>query len=128
MGGAFSIASASKAANTGQLVTSVRAAGSQRAVTGATVEVLTDKNALVATLTPDAAGRASGTLREGAYLVRITHPRYAAEVRRIEVQPHQTIEIKAALRSGASSTGGRTINVDRTVNRSFSAVKRALGF
>ncbi len=127
-GAAFSIAPVSKATGTGQFAAIVRAAGSQRPVPDATVEVLTSDNTLVATLTPDSAGRASGTLREGIYVVRITHPRYAADVRRIDMRPHQTIEIKAALRAGGSAPSGHSINVDRTVNRGVNAIKRMFGF
>ena len=127
VGAAFSIPPSAKSAATGQLVASIRAASSQRPIADATVEVLTAENALVATLTPDAAGRATAVLREGTYVVRITHPRYTSDVRRIEVQPHQTIEIKTALRAGSSSPG-RSVTIDRTVNKGVSFVRRALGF
>ena len=36
-------------------------------------------------------------------MVRVSHPRYAADVRRIQAQPQQTIEIRTALRAGSSS-------------------------
>jgi len=126
VGAAFSIAPPVTSANTGRLVAIVRAAGSQRAVTDATVEILTTENALVATLTPDAGGRASKELREGVYLVRVSHPRYAADVRRVDVQPRQTVEIKTALRAGSSSP--HSVNIDRTLNKGVSAIRRALGF
>ena len=109
-------------ANTGELVAIVKAAGSHDVVSDATVEVLTTEDALVATLTPDAAGRAMQELREGVYVVRVTHPRYAADVRRVQVQPQQTIEIRTALRAGSSSP------MKRAVNKGVGAVRRALGF
>jgi hypothetical protein len=108
--------------NTGQLVAIVRAAGSQQSVTDATVEVLTPENALVATLTPDSTGRVSQDLREGVYLVRVSHPRYAVDIRRIQVQPRQTIQIKTTLHGGSSAP------IDRRVSRGVTAVRRALGF
>ena len=47
---------------------------------------LTPQNALVATLTPDATGRATHELKEGIYVVRVSHPKYAADVRRVQVR------------------------------------------
>ncbi len=107
--------------NTGELVTVVQAA-SHRPVTDAAVEVLTPDNALVATLTPDAAGRAEHALREGVYVVRVSHPGYSADVRRVQVLPRQTVEVVATLRSGSSTP------VDRTVSNGVRAVRRALRF
>ena len=121
-GAAFSLVQFARPGNTGELVAIVQAAGSHRSVTDATVEVLTTENALVATLTPDSTGRVTQELREGVYVVRVSHPRYAADVRRIQVQPRQTIEIKTTLRAGSSSP------IERAVNKGAGAVRRALGF
>ena len=54
--------------------------------------------------------------------MRISHPRYAADVRRIQVQPQQTVAVTTLLRQGSSSA------LDRTVNKGVSAVRKALGF
>ncbi len=121
-GAAFSLVQFARPGNTGELVAIVSAAGSERRVTDATVEVLTTDNALVATLTPDSAGRVTQELREGSYVVRVSHPRYAADVRRIQVQPKQKIEIKTTLRAGSSSP------MKRAVNKGAGAVRRAFGF
>jgi hypothetical protein len=121
-GAAFSLVQYARPANSGELVAIVQAAGSHRTVTDATVEVLTTDNALVATLTPDAAGRVTQSLREGVYVVRVSHPRYAAEARRIQVQPRQTIEIKTTLRAGSSSP------IERAVSKGAGSIRRALGF
>lgn len=121
-GAAFSVVQYVRPANTGELVAIVQAAGSRDVVSGATVEVLTTQDALVATLTPDSAGRASQELREGLYVVRVSHPRYAADVRRIQVQAQQTIEIRTALRAGSSSP------LKRAVNKGVGALRRGLGF
>jgi hypothetical protein len=121
-GATFSLVQYARPANTGELVAIVQAAGSHRSVTDATVEVLTTDNALVATLTPDAAGRVTQSLREGVYVVRVSHPRYAAEARRIQVQPRQTIEIKTTLRAGSSSP------IERAVSKGAGSIRRALGF
>lgn len=117
----FSLLQIARPADTGELVTIVQAAGSNR-VTDATIEVLNTQDALVATLTPDATGRATQQLKEGVYVVRVSHPRYAAEARRIEVRPRQTTEIRANLRPGSSTS------VERAVNNGVSAVKKALRF
>lgn len=122
VGAASSVMEFVRPANTGGLVAIVQAADSRRSITDATIEVLTSQNAIVATLTPDATGRATQALREGVYVVRVSHPRYAAEVRRIHVLPRQTIEIRASLRAGSSSP------FEHAVNNGVSAVRRALRF
>jgi len=121
-GAAFSLVQFARPANTGDLVAIVQAAASRRSVPDATIEVLTTQNAIVATLTPDATGRVTQQLTEGVYVVRVSHPRYAAEVRRIQVLPRQTVEIRASLRAGSSSP------IARAVNDGVSAVRRALRF
>ena len=121
-GAAFSVVHAGRAANTGDLVAIVRAAGGRVAVQDATVEVLTTGNAVVATLTPDPTGRVARELPEGTYVVRISHPRYAAEVRRVQVSPRQTVEVRANLRAGSSSPA------DHAVGSTMNAIRRALRF
>src|SRR5689334_5224421 len=61
-GAGFSLLQFVRPANTGELVAIVQAAASRRSVTDATIEVLTPQNAIVATLTPDAGGRATQQL------------------------------------------------------------------
>ena len=121
-GAAGSVVQFTRPPHMGSVVVDVRAAGSQRAVADATVEVLTTDNALVATLKPNTAGRVTQDLREGVYVVRVSHPRYAADVRRVQVQPQQTVAVTTSLRQGSSSS------LDRTVNKGVSAVRKALGF
>jgi carboxypeptidase family protein len=121
-GAAFSVVQFARPASTGELVAIVQAAGSHRSVADATIEVLTTENAIVATLTPDAKGRATQELKEGVYVVRVSHARYAAETRRVQVLPRQTVEIRASLRAGSSSP------VQRAVNDGVSAVRKALRF
>jgi hypothetical protein len=122
IGVAFSLLQVARPADTGELVTIVQAAGSSSSITGATIEVLNTQDALVATLTPDSTGRATQELKQGVYVVRVSHPRYAAEARRIQVAPGQTTEIRTNLRAGTSSP------VERAVNNGVSAVKKALRF
>ena len=121
-GAAFSLVEFARPANTGDLVTIVQAAGSRGSVTDATIEVLTTQNAIVATLTPDSTGRVTQELTEGVYVVRVSHPRYAPDVRRVQVLPRQTVEIRASLRAGSSSP------VKRAVSSGAGAVRRALRF
>jgi len=121
-GAAFSLMPSVHHANTGNLVAIVQTAGTRLSVTDATVEVLTTQNALVATLSPDAMGRAVQELQEGVYVVRVSHPRYAAEVRRIQVLPRQTVEVRTSLHAGSSSP------VEHAVNGTVNAVRRALHF
>jgi hypothetical protein len=121
-GAAFSLVQFARPAKTGGLVAIVQAVGSRGSVTDATVEVLTTQNAIVATLTPDSTGRVTQELTEGVYVVRISHPRYAAEVRRVQVLPRQTVEIRASLRAGSSSS------LEHAVNSGVGAVRRALRF
>jgi hypothetical protein len=122
IGAGFSLVQFIRPANTGDLVAIVQAAGSRRSVPDATIEVLTTQDAIVATLSPDSTGRVTQELKEGVYVVRVSHPLYAADVRRVQVLPRQTVEIRASLRAGSSSP------IDRAVNGGVSAVRRALHF
>lgn len=122
VGAGFSVVEFVRPAHSGDLVAVVQAAGSHRSVPDATVEVLTPQDAIVATLTPDSTGRVTQELREGDYVVRVSHPLYAADIRRVHVMPRQTVEIRATLRAGSSSP------IDRAVNNGVSAVRRAFRF
>ena len=122
-GAAFSLVQFSQPApNTGDLVAIVQATGDRGSITDATIEVLTPQNAIVATLTPDATGRATQELTEGIYVVRVSHPRYAPEVRRVQVLPQKTVEIRASLRAGSSSP------IKRAVNGGENVVRKAFRF
>lgn len=81
--------------NQGELLTIVLDATSGKPLADATVELLTPKDALVTTL--PAAGDARHKLKEGAYKLRVTHPKYVAEVRPIQVVAGQTAEIRIRL-------------------------------
>lgn len=108
----------------GEVVAVVHDAKSENGVSGATIEILTPQNALVATLTPDSSGRVRRNLKEGTYRVRVSHPRFAAEVRQIQVFSGQTVEIKLRLRAGSSSP---LEQAGRAVNDGVRAVRRAFG-
>jgi len=108
----------------GQVVAMVQEAKSEKSVPDATIEILTPQNALVATLTPDSLGRARQSLKEGIYRVRVSHPRFAAEVRQIHVFSRQTVEVRLRLRAGSSSP---LEQAEQAINGGVHAVKRALG-
>ena len=71
---------------TGDVVAIVQDGRTGRSVPDATVEVLTLKDAVVTTLAPGANGQARGKLKEGTYRLRVTHPRFVAEARQVQVQ------------------------------------------
>ncbi len=109
----------------GEVVAVVQEGKTEKSVSDATIEILTPQNALVATLTPDYLGRAHQSLKEGTYRVRVSHPRFAAEVRQVQVYSRQTVEIKVRLRAGSSSP---LAHAGRAVNEGVRAVRRAFGF
>ena len=132
-GAAFSLVQFARPANTGELVAIVQAADSRRSVSDAIIEVLTTQNAIVATLTPDSTGQATKELREGVYVVRVRHPRYAAEVRRIHVLPRESVEVRATLRApratpDSAAARGSASPIQRAVGGGVNGVRKVFGF
>lgn len=82
---------------TGEVVAVVQDARTGKPVPDAAVEILTLKNAVVTTLTPGADGQARGRLTEGTYRLRVTHPRFVAEARQVQVVAGQTSEVRLKL-------------------------------
>ena len=116
----------SRAQQTGELVAVVQDARTDRPVAGPRVEVLSVDDALLTTLAPGDSGRARTRLREGTYRLRVTHPRYASDTRRIQVGSGQTAEIWIRLTprgpgSGAPAVVGETT---RAVTEGVSTVRR----
>lgn len=107
----------------GHVVAIVRDAKSGGPVSDATIEVLTPQEALVTTLTAASDGRAHQTLKEGLYRLRVSHPRFGAEVRQVQIIPGQTAEIRIPLseRAGGSSPIGQA---KRAVSEGVGAVER----
>lgn len=107
----------------GELVAIVREVRTERPVTDATIEVFTPQEALVTTLTPTSKGQVRHTLKEGLYRLRVSHPRFGAEVRQIVVQSGQTAEVRFQLaqRVGGSSPLGEAT---RAVNEGVGTVQR----
>lgn len=86
----------------GEIVASVRDAKTEKAVPDATIEILTPQGTLVATLTPNSFGKASCTLGEGHFRVRVSHPRFGEEVREVQVVSRQSTEVRVQLCAGVS--------------------------
>src|SRR5882762_9082316 len=101
----------------GEVVAVVVDAKTEKAVSNATVEILTLNNAVVATVNSGFFGKASSTLEEGQYRIRVKHPKFGAEVRHVQVVSGQTAEIRVQLHSGASVP----------LNEAVNAVKRLFG-
>jgi Carboxypeptidase regulatory-like domain len=82
----------------GDVVTVVREARTERALPGATVEILSSNNAVVTTLRANSLGRTRYALVEGPYRIRVSHPQYGSEIRDVQVLPSQAAEIPVHLR------------------------------
>lgn len=102
-GGIYSFIRTPSPSGEGELVAIVQDAAGERAVQDAAIEVLSDQNALVSSLSPDSSGHVRQHLKEGVYVVRVSHPSYAAESRKIEVQARRTVQLRVNLRAGSSA-------------------------
>ena len=105
----------------GQIVAIVAEAKTEKAITDAKIEILTLQNALITTVTPNYFGKARHSLEEGPYRIRVSHPRYAAEVRQVHVVKGQTAEVHLRLRGGSSSPLDQA---ERVVREGVGLVKR----
>lgn len=108
----------------GRVMAIVVDARTDKAVSNATVEVLTPSNALVTRASSSSLGKASSTLDEGQYRIRVTHPKFGAETRNVQVVSGQSTEVRLRLRSGASAP---LREVERAVGKGVSAVRRLFG-
>src|SRR6266581_2195685 len=84
----------------GVLMAIVQDAKTEKAVSDATIEILTPRDALVKTLTPDWSGKVRCTLDEGRYRLRVSHPRYREEVREVQLISRESTEVRVQLRAG----------------------------
>ena len=109
------------AADQGEIVAIVQEAKSGQPVADATVELLTPKDALVTTV-PSTNGEARRQIKEGPYRLRVSHPRYATEVRQIQVVAGQTSEIH--LRLAPRATGTPLTPAERAVNEGVEGLKK----
>ena len=82
---------------TGDVVAIVQDGRTGRPMSDATVEVLTLKDAVVTTLAPGTNGQVRGKFKEGTYRLRVTHPRFVAETRQVQVVSGQISEVHVRL-------------------------------
>jgi len=105
----------------GEVVAVVLDAKTEKAVSNATVEILTLNNAVVTTVNSGFFGKARYTLEEGQYRIRVKHPKFGAEVRHVQVVSGQSAEIRIRLRSGASAP------LHEVLGEGVNTVKRLFG-
>jgi hypothetical protein len=98
----------------GELVAIVQDAKTDKVMSDATIEILTAQGVLVTTLTPNSSGKASCTLDEGRFRVRVSHPGFGGEVREVQVVSRESTQIRVQLRASTSST-----SFPRTIRRLF---------
>jgi hypothetical protein len=84
-------------AGQGEIVAVIRENGSNKAVRDATVEVLTQDNAVVTRFTSRPEGRAKMPVKAGGYRLRVAHPSLGQDTRQVLVRPGQTTEIHVSL-------------------------------
>lgn len=125
--------------NSGEVIAVALDARTEKPIPNATLEVLTSKDALVTTLTPDVNGRARQTIKEGNYRLRAGHPQFTTEVRQIHVIGGNTAEIrvrltprvaaKPATAPPATPPGGtaKTAPPSNPIEEGVSAVKKIFG-
>ena len=94
-----------------ELVAIVQDAKTEKAVSDATIEILTPRDAVITTLKPNGSGKARYALDEGHYRLRVSHPRYGSEVREVQLMASQSTEVRVQLRAG--SIGGAMRRVFR---------------
>ena len=86
----------------GELVTIVQDAKTGKALSDATIEILTPQGALIATATPNASGTATSKLDPGHFRVHVSHPQLGDQTREVQVVSSQSTEIRVQLRASSS--------------------------
>lgn len=97
------------ASNKAELVAVVEDGKTEKAISDATVEILTSQDAVITTLKPDWSGKARFKLDEGRYRVRVSHPKYRSEVRDVQLVSKERTELRMQLRSSAPLDGVRRL-------------------
>ena len=105
----------------GQILAIVEEAKTEKSITDAKIEILTPQNALITTVSPSYFGKARYSLEEGPYRVRVSHARYATEIRQVQVVKGQTTEVHLRLRAGSSSP---LDHAERVVKEGVGAIRR----
>ena len=86
----------------GELVTIVQDAKTGKALSDATVEILTPQGAHVTTLMPNSSGEVSSTLDPGRFRVHVSHPQFADQTREVQVVSRESTQIRVQLRTSSS--------------------------
>lgn len=123
LGGAYTLWSHVKPEpGNGHVVAIIREVRSEKPVSGATLEILTPNDELVATLTSSDSGQLQYTVKEGSYRLRVSHPMYAAEYLAVYVGSGRAAEVRIELtRSmiGSTPAGQAARTVGDGVKRFF---------
>jgi hypothetical protein len=99
----------------GELVAIVQDAKTGKALSDATVEILTPQGTLVTTLTPNSSGEASSALDAGRFRVHVSHPQFGDQTREVQVVSRESTQIRVQLRTSSTSP-----SFPRTFKRLFS--------
>jgi hypothetical protein len=128
LGGAYTLWSHVKPEpGNGQVVAIIRELHSEKPVNAATLEILTPKDELVATMTSPESGQLQYTLKEGSYRLRVSHPMYAAEYLAVYVGAGRAAEVRIEL--SRSIVGSTPVDhAARTVGEGVKRFFKDLGF
>jgi len=107
---------------TGEIVALVQDERSSRPLTGATIEVVTVKDAAIVTTLFTQNGRARQTLKEGIYRLRVTYPRFDPQVRQVLVLSGQTSRLRIGL--ALHPVAPRPEEAKHPVSTGFGAIRR----
>ncbi len=110
--------------STGEVVALVQEARSARPLTGATVEVLTPKDAAIVTTLFTQNGRVRETLKEGIYRLRVTYPRFDPQVRQVLVLGGQTARVRIGLTPHPTPRPPAAEDAKHPIGQALGAIKR----
>ena len=99
------------ASGKGELVAIVQDAKTDKALSGAMIEILSPEGVLVTTLSPNSSGKASCTLDQGRFRVRVSHPGFGGEVREVQVVSRESTQVRVQMRPSSP--------VPRSIRRIF---------
>ncbi len=105
----------------GEVVAIVQDSTTDKTISDATVEILNGQNAVLTTVTSNWFGKAHYPLEEGQYRVRVSHPKFRAEVQPVYVRPGETAEIHVRLRPGSSAPIEKAA---RVIKEGVNAIRR----
>ena len=97
------------ASDKAELVAIVQDSKTDKAISDAMIEVLTQDNSLITTLRPDWRGKVSYKLVEGHYRLRVSHPKYRADIRDVQLISKESTEVRVQLRGGTALDSVRKV-------------------